>query len=142
MFQGIKPIPDETKYYEVFIRDIVGKFLGYLVIQRGIKANLNQILDLTGMPSPKIKREVKRLTGMVATLNRFISKSTDKCLPFFKCVKKNTGNDFKWDDACEKAFQQLKEYLASPSMLPKPVEGEPIYLYVDVSPTAFSGVLV
>ena len=61
---------------------------------------------------------------------------------FFKCIKKNTGNNFKWDDACEKAFQQLKEYLPSPVVLAKPVEGERLYLYVVVSPAAVNGVLV
>ena len=59
-----------------------GEFLDYLVTYRGIEANLKQINALIEMASPKNKREVQRLTGRLATLNRFISRSTDKCLPF------------------------------------------------------------
>ena len=59
-----------------------GQFLGYLVSFHGIEANPKQITALIKMASPRTKREVQRLTGRVAALNRFISRSTDKCLPF------------------------------------------------------------
>ncbi|CAA7034283.1 unnamed protein product [Microthlaspi erraticum] len=114
-----------------------GEFLGYLVTRRGIEANPKQILTLIEMTSPKTKREVQRLTGRVAALNRFISRSTDKCLPFYDTLRGN--KKFEWDDRCEKAFQELKEYLANPPILAKPVEGEPLFLYIAVSRTAGSG---
>lgn len=59
-----------------------GEFLGYLVTHRGIEANPKQIDALLIMASPQNKREVQRLTGSVAALNRFISRSTNKCLAF------------------------------------------------------------
>ncbi|XP_010495612.1 PREDICTED: uncharacterized protein LOC104772729 [Camelina sativa] len=53
------------------------------------------------------------------------------------------GNkDFHWDDAFEIAFKQLKEYLTNQPVLVKPEEGEILYLYVSVSSSAVSGVLV
>ena len=66
-----------------------GKFLGFLVTKRGIEANPDQIQALLTMSSPKNIHEVQQLTRRVATLNRFISKSIDKYLPFFKILKKN-----------------------------------------------------
>ncbi|XP_018463421.1 uncharacterized protein LOC108834587 [Raphanus sativus] len=92
------------------------------------------------MASPKNKREVQRLTGRVAALNRFISRSTDKCLPFYDVLRGN--KKFEWSDECEDAFKQLKHYLATPPVLAKPVEGEPLFLYIAVSATAVSGVLI
>ena len=89
-----------------------GEFLGYLVTFRGIEANPKQIKALIEMASPKNKREVQRLTGRVATPNRFISRSTDKCLPFYDVLRGN--KKFEWSEECENAFQQLKRYLASP----------------------------
>ena len=71
--------------------------------------------------SPRTKREVQRIIGRVAALNRFISRSTDKCLPFYVTLKGN--KKFEWTEECEKAFQQLKHYLATPPLLAKPVEG-------------------
>ena len=88
------------------------EFLGYLVTFRGIKANPKQINALIEMASPKNKREVQRLTGRVAALNRFISRSTDKCLPFYDVLRGN--KKFEWSEECKNAFQQLKRYLASP----------------------------
>ena len=92
------------------------------------------------MSSPKTKREVQRLTGRVAALNRFILRSMDKCLPFYDTLKGN--KKFEWSKECEKAFQLLKHYLATPPVLANPVEGEPQFLYIAVSATAVSGVLI
>uniref|UniRef100_A0A2N9IRH8 Reverse transcriptase domain-containing protein n=1 Tax=Fagus sylvatica TaxID=28930 RepID=A0A2N9IRH8_FAGSY len=57
-----------------------GKFLGFLVTQRGIEANPDQIAAIQGLQPPKNVREVQRLTGMAAALNRFISKSAERYL--------------------------------------------------------------
>ncbi|CAL2262907.1 unnamed protein product [Prunus armeniaca] len=99
-----------------------GRFLGYLVTQRGIKAHPNQIKAILNMKSPATTKEIQSLTGRAATLNRFLSRSTDKCRPFFKALKK--GHKDKWDDECEVAFQNLKTYLTSPPLLSKPIPGE------------------
>ncbi|XP_013624189.1 PREDICTED: uncharacterized protein LOC106330227 [Brassica oleracea var. oleracea] len=64
-----------------------GEFLGYIVTQRGIEANPKQISAVLNLPSPKNSREVQRLTGRIAALNRFISRSTDKCLPFYDLLR-------------------------------------------------------
>ena len=98
-----------------------GEFLGYLVTFRGIEANPKQINALIEMASPKNKREVQRLTGRVAALNRFISRSTDKCLPFYDVLRGN--KKFEWSEECENTFQQLKRYLASPPVLENPWRG-------------------
>ncbi|KAF8089159.1 hypothetical protein N665_0516s0017 [Sinapis alba] len=117
----------------------LGEFLGYLVTFQGFEVNSKQITALIEMVSPRIKREVQRLTGRFASLNRFILGSTDKCLPLYDNLKGN--KKFKWTEECEKAFQQLKQYLATPPVLAKPIEGEPLFLYIAVSITTVSGVL-
>jgi hypothetical protein len=71
-----------------------GKFLGFMVSHRGIEANLDKIKAILEMQPPKTTKEIQRLTGKVAALNRFVSRSTDKCLPFFKTLKKA----FIWTD--------------------------------------------
>ena len=64
------------------------KFLEFMVSQRGIEANLKKVRAILEMSSPKMVKEVQSLTRRVATLNKFISKATDKCLPFFKTLKR------------------------------------------------------
>ncbi|KAG7559607.1 Ribonuclease H-like superfamily [Arabidopsis thaliana x Arabidopsis arenosa] len=118
-----------------------GEFLGYIVTERGIEANPRQLNAFLAMSSPRNIREVQRLTGRVAALNRFISKSTDRCLPFYNLLRKANKN-FVWDENCEKAFKDLKDYLSKPPVLAKPEFGEELFLYVSVSDSAVSGVLV
>ena len=65
----------------------LGKFLGFMVSQRGIKANPKKVQAIINMASPRTVKEVQKLTGRIATLNRFVSKVTDKCFPFFKTLK-------------------------------------------------------
>nr|ABW81181.1 gag-pol20 [Arabidopsis cebennensis] len=89
-----------------------GEFLGYLVIHYGIEANPKQIDALLNMASPHNKRVVQHLTGRVAALNRFISRSTDKCLAFYDTLRGNKM--FEWTNRCGEVFQELKKYLANP----------------------------
>ena len=61
----------------------LGKFLGYMVTHCGIKVNPDQIKAINNLQSPWNPKEVQKLTGMTATLNRFISQLVDRCRPFF-----------------------------------------------------------
>ena len=73
-----------------------GKFLGFMVTQRGIEANLDQITAILNLKPPRTVREVHRSTGMAAALNRFIFWLAEKCRPFFDLIKK--GRNFHWGD--------------------------------------------
>ena len=86
-----------------------GKFLGYLITSRGIEVNPNQIEAVKCLRSPSNPTEVQVLTGMLAALNQFISKFSNRCRPFYQLLKK--WKRFRWGDECEKAFQNLKKYL-------------------------------
>ena len=67
-----------------------------MVSHRGIEANPDKIQAILNMEPPRNIKEVQSLTGRVTTLNKFVSKTTDKCLPFFKVLKKA----FEWMDEC------------------------------------------
>ena len=106
-----------------------GKFLGFLVSQRGTKVNPDKIQAILNMGPPRNVKEVQSFTGWVATLNKFISKATDKCLPIFKVLRKV----FEWTDECQKAFQDLKVYLTTTPLLSPSIPGEELYLYLAIS---------
>ena len=73
-----------------------GKFLGFVVSQKGIKVNLEKVQAIMELGPPKTAKEVQSLNGKITVLNRFVSKTTDKCLPFFRILRKL----FKWMDEC------------------------------------------
>ena len=65
-----------------------GKFLGYMVTHRGIEVNLDQIRAINSLQPPRNPKEVQKLTGMMAALNRFISRSAERCRLFFLLLHK------------------------------------------------------
>ena len=65
----------------------LGKFLRFMMSQRGIEANPDKVKAIIEIKSPKTVKEVQSLTGKVAALNKFISRATNKCMPFFKVLK-------------------------------------------------------
>ena len=80
-----------------------GKFLGYMVTYRGIEVSPNQIRAIHNLQPPRNPKEVQKLTGIIAILNRFISHSADRCMPFFLLLNKWKG--FEWTKECALAFQ-------------------------------------
>ena len=77
---------------------------------------------------------------MTVTLNRFISRSADRCRPFFKLLNKWRG--FEWTDECALAFQQLKEYLSWPLIMSSPKIDEVLFAYIAVASYTVSLVLI
>lgn len=78
----------------------IGNFLAFMVSQRGIEANPEKVEAILKMEPPRNTKEVQRLARRVAVLNRFISRSTYKCLSFFQLLKKA----FEWMAECKEAF--------------------------------------
>ncbi|KAL0435061.1 UNVERIFIED_CONTAM: hypothetical protein Sradi_0214000 [Sesamum radiatum] len=109
-----------------------GRFLGFMVTQRGIEANPLKIKAIIDMKAPTCLNEAQRLTGRIVALSRFISKSAEKSLPFFKTLRK--AKTFEWGTPCQLAFEELKAYLARLPLLVKPSPGETLYLYLSVAP--------
>jgi len=116
-----------------------GKFLGFMLTEKGIEANPDKCAAIIAMRSPT-SVEVQQLTGRMATLLRFVSAGREKGHPYFQCLKRNSR--FAWTDECEAAFIKLKEYLATPLVLCKPVASMPLRLYFTVTERAISSVLV
>ena len=115
-----------------------GKFLGFIVSQRGIEANPDKIRTIMEMAPPRNVKEVQSLNGKVAALNRFVSRVTDKCLLFFRTLKKS----FEWTTEYQQAFEELKTYLSSPPLLSPSQPGEELFLYLAISPAAVSASLI
>ena len=68
---------------------------------------------------------------MIAALNRFISRSADRCRPFFQLLNKWKG--FEWTENCASAFQQLKEYLSWLPIMSRPEVDEVLFTNIDVA---------
>nr|GFA32967.1 reverse transcriptase domain-containing protein [Tanacetum cinerariifolium] len=85
-----------------------GMFLGYKVNTRGLKVCPDKVDAVLSLPSPKYLKDVQKLNRKLASLNRFLAKSAEKSLLFFKTLRKCTK---KSDSPMEK--EELIIYLAA-----------------------------
>ncbi|GJX36170.1 reverse transcriptase domain-containing protein [Tanacetum coccineum] len=120
-----------------------GMFLGYKVNTDGLKVCPEKADAVLSLPSPRCLKDVQKLNGKLASLNRFLSKSAEKSLPFFKTLKKCTKkSDFQWTQEAEAAFKQMKKLIAELPMLTAPKEKEELIVYLAAAKEAISAVLM
>ena len=117
-----------------------GKFLGYMVTHRGIEVNPDQIKAISSLQPPRNPKEIQKLTRMTAALNWFVSRSADRCRPFFLLLHKWKG--FGWTEECAVAFQRLKKYLSWLPIMSSPDVDEILFTYLAIVSYAISFVLI
>jgi hypothetical protein len=118
----------------------LGKLLEFIVSNRGIKANPVKISAITDMGAPATIKDMQKLTGCMAALNRFISRLGERGLPFFKLLKRQ--DKFQWMDEAKRALQDLKHHLQSPPILTAPLPGEDLLLYIAATTHVVSSAIV
>ncbi|GJY43128.1 reverse transcriptase domain-containing protein [Tanacetum coccineum] len=120
-----------------------GMFLGYKVNTDGLKVCPDKADVVLSFPSPRCLKDVQKLNGKLASLNRFLSKSVEKSLPFFKTLKKCTKkSDLQWTQEAKAAFKQMKKLIAELPMLTAPKENEELIIYLAATKEAISAVLI
>jgi len=92
------------------------------------------------MRNPTSVNEVQQLTEQMVALSWFLSAGGDWGHPYLQCLRRN--NRFVWTGECEEAFLKLKEYLASPPILCKPLPGTPLCLYFAIIDQVINSIIV
>jgi dsDNA-binding SOS-regulon protein len=92
------------------------------------------------MKSPTCIKDVQKLTGCMAALNRFISKHRERGLPFFKLLKHQ--EKFMWTTEADQALAQLKDFLSKPPVLTAPRRKEQLLLYLAATTHVVSTAIV
>jgi len=117
-----------------------GKFLGFMITQRGIEANPDKCVAVLNMRSPTCLKEVQQLNGRLAALSRFLPKLAEKAKPLFSLLK--GSKTFVWSEECESMFLNIKKDLSSLPVLVSPPAQAPLLVYLVVAQTAISFVLI
>ncbi|WCJ21462.1 Transposon Tf2-6 polyprotein [Euphorbia peplus] len=116
-----------------------GKFLGYIISEKGLSPNPSKVETVMGMAPLISLHEVQCLNGRLIALGRFISCSAHCCIPFYKLMRKE--HPFLWTDECQASFDAIKQLLISPPMMSVPKRGEDLFLYFTISDEAVALVL-
>jgi dsDNA-binding SOS-regulon protein len=117
-----------------------GKLLSFIISHCGIKANPEKISAITNMKAPTCIKDVQKLTGCIADLNRFISRLGEWGLPFFKLHKHQ--EKFVWTTEADQALAQLKDFLSKPPVLMAPRKQEQLLLYLAASTHVVSTAII
>jgi len=117
-----------------------GKLLGFIVSHRGIEANPEKINVIMNIYVPASIKDVQKLMGCMAALNRFLSKLGERGVPFFRLLKKQ--EKFIWSQEAVDALEDLKQHLQSPSFLTAPMPGEELLLYIAATTHVVSTAIV
>ena len=110
-----------------------------MVSERGIEVDSDKIRAILDMLALRTKRGVRGFLGRLQYINRFIARLIDISEPIFKLLRKNQLT--VWDDQCQRAFERIREYLLSPSVLAPPTPGRHLVLYLLVSDVALGCML-
>lgn len=108
-----------------------GKFLGFMLRLRGIKANPYKCQTYIIMWSPTNLKEMQQLTCRLAALSCFLSCAGDKAFLFFTALKKKER--FEWTFDCEEAFTKFNNFLSSPPVLTRLKDGSSLLLYLSIT---------
>ena len=106
------------------------KFLGFMVTQRRIKANLIQLKAIMDSQTPTSRKWVQQLIGLLAALGRFISRFTYRLKSLFSTLK--GAQQAGWNQECYQALTAIKQYLIEPPILVSPEVGDTLYIYLAV----------
>ncbi|KAL4022918.1 hypothetical protein IC575_016664 [Cucumis melo] len=105
-----------------------GKFLNFIVRDRGIEIDQSKIDVIQKMSRPMSLHDLRSLQGRLTYIRRFISNLAGRCQPFQKLMRK--GENFVWDEVFQNAFDSIKKYLLNPPILGAPIPGKPLILYI------------
>jgi hypothetical protein len=120
----------------------VGQFLGFLIYEWGIEISLKSQEAVRTMVPPTTKRELQQLIGKINFIRRFISNLSRRIKPFMDLVKIKEDEEFHWGVEQQRAFKEIKEYLAKPPVLVPPQQGRSFYIYLSVGDTSIPSVVV
>ena len=118
------------------LRGSAGRFLGFMVTQRGIEANPSQLKAILESSALASRKEVEQLTDRLAALGQFISRFKDRLKPFFATLK--GANRARWNEECDEALNAIKQYLIEPPVLASPEANETLFMYLAVSNVSVS----
>jgi hypothetical protein len=117
-----------------------GQLLGYIVSQRGIKANPSKIKAIEALEPPTELKDVQKFAGCLALLSWFVNRLREKAMLLYQLMKKT--DHFVWSQCTDDAFNKLKRALSTVPVLATPALREPMLLYIAATPQVVNIVIV
>ena len=114
-------------------------YLGHVVGSGKVLPSDAKVKDILSLPAPQNKKMVRQFLGAVGFYRIYIKNFCEMSFPLTDLLKKNVK--FKWTDACERAFKNLRSILATSPVLSAPNFNTPFSMAADCSDGSMGSVL-
>ena len=104
-----------------------GKFLGFLVHNRGIDVELVKASTIATMKALTSHKELKSFLGRLSYIRRFILGLAAVTAVFTPLMKK--WIPFVWSTTCQQTFEKIQVIMTKLPTVCAPVVGRPLRLY-------------
>ena len=114
--------------------------LGFVINQHGLRPNPERVKAITELQPPKSLPTLRRFLGMTGYYRQCLPDYARINEPLVAMTRKHVR--FKWNVACQEAFDRMKQLLVSDNVMAHPNLSLPYRLYCDASDYAIGGILV
>ncbi len=105
-----------------------GKFLGFLVHNRGINVDLAKASAIATLKAPTSHKKLKSFLGRLSYIRRFIPSLAAVTAVFTPLMKKRVP--FVWSTTCQQAFEKIQTIMTKLPTVCALVTGRPLRLYL------------
>ncbi len=134
-FKTLRRVFERCRQYKLHMNPLkcafgvaAGKFLGFLVHQRGIDVDPMKAKAIATMKPPTTVKELKSFLGKLSYIRRFIPGLAAVTTAFTPLLKK--GVKYEWTDERQQTFQQLQRVMANLPTVKAPIPSVPLHLYL------------
>uniref|UniRef100_A0A2N9H7Y4 RNA-directed DNA polymerase n=1 Tax=Fagus sylvatica TaxID=28930 RepID=A0A2N9H7Y4_FAGSY len=134
-FSILKKVFERCRLYKLKMNPLkcafgvsAGKFLGFLVHQRGIDVDPAKASAIATMKPPTTHKELKSFLGKLSYIRRFIPGLAAVTSAFAPLLKK--GASFHWSTECQEAFEKVQDIMTKLPTVCAPISGKPLRLYL------------
>jgi ribonuclease HI len=115
-------------------------FLGHIITVDGVKVDPEKVKAVSEWKQPTNVTEIRSFLGLAGYYRRFIEGFSKIARPMTALTQK--GKEFKWTEACERSFQELKRKLTTAPVLTLPDIHRDFVVYCDASRQGLGCVLM
>jgi hypothetical protein len=115
-------------------------FLGHIITDGGIIVDQAKVIDVLKSEPPRTVKEIRSFLGLAGYYRRFIEGFSKIARPLTSLLEKD--KEFKWTDACQASFEELKRRLTTAPVLVMPDLQKSFDVYCDASRQGLGCVLM
>jgi hypothetical protein len=134
----LQKLREHQLYADFWLKEL--SFLGHIITDEGISVDPAKVDDVLKWEPPRTVKEISSFLGLAGYYRRFIEGFSKIEKPLTTLLEKD--REFKWTDACQDSFEELKRRLTTAPVLVMPDLQKGFDIYCDASRQGLCCVLI